>query len=94
MTYMREDDSAKTQCPFGENEKSKASPRGKAAEEFVLVDTRLMFVLRGCKNASNKFLFTSRANNLFNLGRLSSVKGPLTTLYDREKEGQRERWCA
>ena len=92
MTYMREDERARTQWPFGEKQKSNASPPGKAAEEVVVVETKLTRVRLGCRNASNRFRLTSRANSLFRWGRLSSVKGPLTTLCEREKDGHLERW--
>ncbi len=94
MTYIREEESASTQWPLGENEKSKASPPGNAAEELVVVDTKLRWVLRGCRYASNRFLLTSRANCLCSNGKLSSVNGPPTKLCEREKDGHLERWWA
>ncbi len=47
MTYIRDEHSASTQWPLGEKWKSKASPPGKAEEELVVVDIKLMTVWRG-----------------------------------------------
>jgi len=47
MTKMREELRARHQRPFGEKVKSKASPPGKAADELVVVEMRLIVVCRG-----------------------------------------------
>ena len=78
MTYILDEERANTQWPLGEKVNSNASPPGIAAEELVVVEIKLMSVLRGCRYASKRFRFTSLANCPFNFGRLSSVNGPPT----------------
>lgn len=46
-TKIREELQAKTQCPFAENEKSKASPPGRAADEVGMVEIRFIVVFCG-----------------------------------------------
>lgn len=81
-TYILEELSATIVRLLGENSNLKASPAGKAADEFALIEMRLMRVLRGRKYTSKRLRRASAVNLAFSRDKSFRRNGPEMMLFD------------
>lgn len=91
MIISRDELFAKHHRPPGENENSKASPKGNAPAELVVVEMRFMIVFLGLVKTEYRFLFASCMNCFFNCFKLLASTDLVMTSFVAEKDGHLDR---